>query len=224
MKKPILVFDVNETLLDLQPLDEKFKKYFHSSDVRKEWFNQLIESSFITIITDRYVPFGQVGAAALDMIAKIHKINLSEDGKKEILSTILNLPVHKDVVVGLKMLKKAGYILVSLTNSTLPVVTKQLTNAGISKYFDKMFSVDKVKYFKPAPQPYQMVVKHFSLVPEDCLLIASHAWDVAGAAKVGYKTAFIERPGKVVDPLAIPTDIFGKDLQEVAEKIIQTFP
>jgi phosphoglycolate phosphatase-like HAD superfamily hydrolase len=50
--------------------------------------------------------------------------------------------------------------------------------------------------------------------------IAAHAWDVAGAARAGCATAFVARPGKVLDPLVEAPDVVGADLSEVADRII----
>jgi 2-haloacid dehalogenase len=51
-------------------------------------------------------------------------------------------------------------------------------------------------------------------------LVAAHAWDVAGALRAGAAAAFVARPGMVLDPLAPAPDVVGRDLVEVAERII----
>ncbi len=51
--------------------------------------------------------------------------------------------------------------------------------------------------------------------------MAAHAWDVAGALRVGAAAAFVARPGMVLDPLAPVPDIVGSNLAEVAELIIE---
>jgi 2-haloacid dehalogenase len=51
-------------------------------------------------------------------------------------------------------------------------------------------------------------------------LIAAHSWDVAGAQRAGCATAFIARPGKVLDPLVNRPDVVGADLTEVADRIL----
>ena len=52
-------------------------------------------------------------------------------------------------------------------------------------------------------------------------LVAAHDWDVVGALHAGCAAAFIARPGKVLNPLLPKPDIVGKDLVEVADKIIK---
>lgn len=53
-------------------------------------------------------------------------------------------------------------------------------------------------------------------------LVAAHDWDVAGALLAGCSAAFIARPGEVLNPVMPVPDIVGKDLIDIAEKIIST--
>ena len=57
-------------------------------------------------------------------------------------------------------------------------------------------------------------------VPADVLLVAAHAWDVAGARAAGCQAAFVARPGKVPDPLADPANLVVSDLDELATRLL----
>ena len=46
MKNTILTFDVNETLLNLDGLKIKFKKYFNDENLLFEWFGSVIIAHF----------------------------------------------------------------------------------------------------------------------------------------------------------------------------------
>ncbi len=218
--KHICVFDVNETLLDLSVLDPHFERIFGNASVRQQWFGQFIQSALVATITDAYTPFGNIGSAALDMTALRLNIKLSEDDKNDILQNIKTLPPHTEVEKSLADLKRAGFTIAALTNSTQEVVEAQLRNANLDKYFDKILSADTVKRLKPAKEPYQMVAKSFGVGTAQLRLIAAHAWDIAGAQNAGCATAFIARPGMVLDPLVEIPNIVGKDLEEVSQKII----
>jgi len=50
----LLVFDVNETLLDLAALDAPFEQVFGDASVRRAWFAEVLRSAFVSVITDRY--------------------------------------------------------------------------------------------------------------------------------------------------------------------------
>lgn len=218
--RKICVFDVNETLLDLRALDPEFERIFGDTAVRKEWFAQFIQSALVSIITDAYQPFGVIGSAAFDMIAARRGIVVSLEDKKAALSKLVQLPAYPEVANNLALLKSSGYTIAALTNSTLEVAEKQLQNAGIAQYFDKVLSGDSIKQLKPAKEVYKMAAQTFDMDVSDMRLIAAHAWDIAGALRAGCAAAFVARSGMVLDPLVEQPDIIGKDIQEVVERII----
>lgn len=221
--KKILLFDVNETLLDLKALDSYFKKIFGDKNIRKQWFSQFIQSALVTIVTENYTPFGKIGAAALEMLAERQQIKLSEQDKVTILGKITDLQPYPEVSESLARLKENGFTIATLTNSTLEVAEKQLKSAKIIKYFDRILSADIIKKLKPAKEPYIWASKSFGVKIKDVMLIAAHSWDIAGALRVGCAAAFIARPGMVLDPLAPKPEIIGNNLTEVANQILWNF-
>ncbi len=50
----ILAFDVNETLLDLSPLDARFERHLGDGSLRGQWFAQMLQLSSVGAITDQY--------------------------------------------------------------------------------------------------------------------------------------------------------------------------
>lgn len=218
----IIVFDVNETLLDLRALDPEFLRAFGDAGVRQQWFAQLLQSALVTIATNAYTDFGTIAGAALDMVATRRGVALPPDDRAKILSGILTLPPHPEVRASLQRLREAGFRLATLTNSTQKVADAQISNAGLKDFFDAVLSADTVRRLKPAPEPYQMAAKSFGVKVNEIRLVAAHAWDVAGALHAGCAAAFVARPGMVLDPLAPKPDVIGKDLREVADRIIQS--
>jgi 2-haloacid dehalogenase len=216
----ICIFDVNETLLDLSALDIHFENIFGNSNVRQAWFQQFIHNAFVSIITDSYEEFGKIGLASLEMIAQKMNIKLKEEDKNIIFNQLKNLPPHKEVPEALNYLKENGFRLFTLTNSTHKVVQEQIQNAQIDQYFESNFSADSVKRLKPAKEPYEYVAKELNVKPKNLILIAAHAWDIAGAQKAEYSTGFIARSGMVLNPLVGKPDFVGKDLMELAKMIV----
>ncbi len=217
----VCVFDVNETLLDLAALDEHFERIFGDASVRQEWFGQMIQSALISIVTDAYSDFGSVGGAALQMTAERHGVELSDEDRDSILTTVPKLPPHPEVKESLARLRDAGIRLAALTNSTQQVAESQMENSGLREYFEQVLSADTVQRFKPAPEPYRMAADSLGVEIGEIRLVAAHAWDIAGASRVGCATAFVGRPGKVPDPLVGKPDVIGADLSEVADAIIR---
>lgn len=217
----ICVFDVNETLLDLRALDPHFARVFGDADVRQAWFNQMLQNAFVATITGPYRDFGTLGAGALDMVAARRGVTIPPEDKNAILGEMRRLPPHAETVDALARLRQAGLRLVALTNSTSQVAEAQLANAGLSGYFERIFSADAVQRLKPAPEPYRMVADRMGVAIGDLRLIAAHAWDIAGALRAGCAAAFVARTGMVLDPLVEGPDVVGTDLLEVAERILE---
>ena len=218
----VAVFDVNETLLDLAGLDPVFARIFGQGSGRREWFGQVLQSALVSTVTDTYVDFGQVGQAALTMVAERRGVLLTEEHRESVRERMRRLPPHSDVRHGLERLRDAGFRLATLSNNTLPVVEKQLDNAGLRGLFEQVLSADEVQRLKPAAEPYRLAAERLGVPIGEVRLVAAHAWDVAGAMRTGCAAAFVARPGQVLDPLAPAPDVVGRDLREVAEGIVAT--
>ena len=76
-----------------------------------------------------------------------------------------------------------------------------LKHAGIDGWFEKSFSVDRVRRFKPAPQVYHMVAEELDVPPAAICMVAAHVWDTIGAQSVGCSGALITRPGNAPLPV-----------------------
>lgn len=216
----IIVFDVNETLLDVSAIEPHFVRVFGDGRVLREWFSTLLLYSEVATLAGPYADFLAIGRAALDMTAMSRGVQLSHQDRDRILESMLTLPVHPEVRDGLQRLHDAGLRLVALTNSSTTAVDAQLRNASLSTIFERAFSVESVRRFKPAPEPYRFVAKEFGAETSGLRMVAAHAWDIVGAMQAGCAAAFVARPGNVLFPLAPPPDIVGRDLREVADRII----
>ena len=217
----MLVFDVNETLLDLRALDAPFERAFGVSGVRQQWFSQLLQSALVSTVTDAYTDFGTTARAALEMVARRHGREISAEDRDEILGTVRKLPPHPEVVDALRRLRTSGFRLATLTNSTEAVATAQVENADLAGFFERILSADTARRLKPAPEPYQMAAREMGVEIGQMRLVAAHAWDVAGALRAGAVAAFVARPGMILDPLAPEPDVVGADLMEVTERILE---
>ena len=216
----IIVFDVNETLLDISALEPHFTRAFGDRAVLREWFSTVLLYSEVATLAGPYSDFGAIAGAALDMTAAGRGVPLSPDDRDRILTGMRSLPSHPDVPEGLRRLKDAGFRTVTLTNSSPAMVEQQLRSAGIADLFERAFSVDAVRRFKPSAEPYRFAAGELGVETSGLRMVAAHAWDVVGAMQAGCAAAFVARPGKVVYPLAPAPDIVGPDLCAIADLII----
>ncbi len=216
----VIVCDVNETLLDVGALAPLFESAFGDRRAVRDWFHTVLLYSEVATLAGPYTSFSEIGAAALDMTASAHGVTLSFPQRDRILHGMLTLPAHSDVPAGLQTMRDAGLRLVTLTNNPPAMVERQLAHAGIATFFQEVFSVERVKRFKPAPEAYRSVADALGLPIDRLRLVAAHAWDIVGAMRAGCAAAFVARPGKVLYPLGPMPDIVGPDLRAVADRVI----
>ncbi|CAN6961336.1 MULTISPECIES: haloacid dehalogenase type II [Psychrobacter] len=218
----IIVFDVNETLLDIATLEPLFARLFGDKQILREWFAQLVLYSQTMTLSGLYTPFGGLGVGALQMTADIHEITLTGDDIDELKERMSEMPAHPDAIPALTKLRDAGFRLVTLTNSASSPSPTPLEKAGLSEFFEQSFSVEKVAKFKPAPETYQMITKELAVEMSDLCLVACHLWDTIGAQAAGCQGAFLKRPYNAMLPASnVPTpDFVASDLVTLAEQII----
>lgn len=221
----ILVFDVNETLLDIGSLAPVFGEWFGDERVLREWFAQLVMYSMTATFTQNYVDFATLAQGVLRMVGAAHSVSLGDDDQRRLKTGLLTMPAHPDVADGLTLLRDNGFRLITLTNSPPnPDGPTALQHSGLGEFFEHQLSVDACRAFKPAPVVYRYVCDTLGVAPGECMMVAAHVWDVLGAQHVGYSSALITRPGNPplsVDGLAQPTLVVG-DIRELAHRLVDT--
>jgi 2-haloacid dehalogenase len=218
----VILFDVNETLLDMSKLKKALIKAFNNKAAFHQWFGLLLQYSLVDTVTNHYHDFRTIGDAALDMTANmLQERTLKSAEKHKILDLMTELPAHKDVPEGLKMLMDAGHSLVAFTNSTRSVLDQQLRYADIIHYFEQGLSVDDQRLYKPYLGTYHTAARQAGAPdPTAAIMIAAHGWDITGALHAGLQAGFIARKGQTLYPLAPSPTFEGKTLPEVAKQII----
>jgi 2-haloacid dehalogenase len=192
----VLIFDVNETLLDLNSLKPFFERVFGDQAVLRSWFGELVMYSMSMTLSGRYSDFFTLGKAVLAMVAVVRGVNLTEADRSDLAAAMRTMPAHPDVVPGLEQLLADGYRLVTLTNSpSQPGLASPLDHAGLSRFFERQFSVDTFGVYKPSTQLYRCVAEDLGMAVSRCMLVAAHAWDCLGAQSAGMRGALLTRPG-----------------------------
>lgn len=221
MQKPkLLIFDVNETLLDLSGIKESVNKALDHEFAFNQWFALLLQYSLVDTVTTTYHDFGTIGKAAMQMTQEKLGRSIPESKVEELIGMIKNLSPHPDVKPALDKLKKAGYRMITLTNSPPEVVTQQMQAAGLTEYFELLLSIESTRRYKPHPDTYAFALQKTGVNPGEAMLIAAHGWDIAGALRAGLQTGFIGREGQVLYPLAPKPQMIGKTLAPIAENLV----
>jgi len=216
----IIAFDVNETLLDLRPLDALFEEAFGNAALRQQWFARMLQVAFVGGLTERYVDFTTAQHAALTMTARLQGVELADDDAQRIVDSMRTLPAHLDVPDALTRLKEEGFTLTTLTNSPLDVARDQMRHAGLADRFNATLSAHQVRALKPRREAYGLVASTFDVALDEVRLVAAHGWDVTGALAAGCAAAFVARPGQALIPIGDQPDIVGDDVAAVVDLVV----
>jgi 2-haloacid dehalogenase len=199
VKPSVLVFDVNETLIDFESMHPLFDRIFGEQRVLREWLGHLVMYSMTLTLSGLYKEYYSLGMGLLKMVGDIHGKTVTQDDMEQLRIGMMTMPAHPDVVEGLKQLKAEGYRLVSLTNSPPnPSGKTPLEHAGFADLIEKQYSIHSVQAYKPVARVYHMVAQDLGVPPSACCLVAAHMWDTFGAQSVGFSGALITRKGNAV--------------------------
>ena len=220
MPRDTILFDINETVLDLSSLKPVFKAAFGDEAVTATWFSMLLHTSTVCTLTDVKTDFASLAAAMLDAVAARRGVELPDVMRADILGSFASLPPHADIRPALTRLRSAGYRTVAFTNSSLKLVTAQIDNAGLTDYFDDIVSVEETGSFKPDPRVYEFVARRISRPLGELRLVATHDWDTHGALSAGMLAAYIDRSGAPYHPQYRQPDVYATTMDDVAGQII----
>jgi 2-haloacid dehalogenase len=132
---------------------------------------------------------------SLDDLLVEHGIadRLDESARRAAVHAWHRLPPWPDSAPGLARLR-TRYVLAALSNGGFALLT-HLVKAGRLP-FDCIVSAELARSYKPDPQVYRTAAALLDVQPGQVLMVAAHAWDLAGAAAAGLRTAFVERPAE----------------------------
>ena len=97
---PLIVFDVKETLLDLETMEPTFQRIFGEKSAMRLWFANFIMYSAALTVAVFYVPFTEIGAAVMKMLADTRGIKIDDKDKKELTEKFSTMPPHPEVPAG----------------------------------------------------------------------------------------------------------------------------
>jgi 2-haloacid dehalogenase len=121
---------------------------------------------------------------------------------------------------GVRILRRHGLRLVTLTNGSADVADRLLTRAGRRGEFERLLSVEDAAAWKPASAAYAHAARACSVSLEHMLLVAVHPWDIHGAHQAGMRTGWIARQQTPYpDYFAVP-DLRAANLAALAEQIV----
>jgi 2-haloacid dehalogenase len=179
------------------------------------WRSKQLEYTFLSSLMEDYEDFWQVTEAALHYATAATGSRLTEGQRSSLMQSWLRPEPYEDAFKGLQEMKDR-YPLAILSNGSRGMLKKGLNHAGLESFFDHVLSVDEVKVFKPSPKVYGLAPNRLGVCKERILFVSSNSFDVVGAKKYGFQTAWIRREEVPLDPLGETPDYVVSSFEELA--------
>ena len=159
-------------------------------------------------------------ASLQELASELSLQSLTEADLDRLVHAWHHLPAWPDSVEGMSRLRP-GYVLTTLSNGGMAHLVE--LNRAAHLPFDCVLSVELVRTYKPDPRVYRLVPELLAVRPEESMMVASHAYDLAAAAEQGMRTAFVRRvqewgTGKA-ESLDISVDIVADDFLDLASQL-----
>lgn len=139
----VIVFDVNETLSDLGPMNGRFTDLRRPAGLATTWFAQVLRDKFALAAAGSSATFSTIADRVLHSTFAHHAPNRNPDtAVAHVLEGFTSLDVHPDVPTGVRALTGGGLRLLTLSNGAAPVADALLTNAGIRDELERALSVE----------------------------------------------------------------------------------
>jgi 2-haloacid dehalogenase len=122
-----IVFDVNETLLDVETLRPIVDRIFNGPAAMGLWFAHLISYPEALTLSGVYMPFTDIGGAVLRMLAAARGISMGDADGIELTHCFPSMPPHSGASAALRRLRGRGFRLFTLTDNTLEISGPQVT-------------------------------------------------------------------------------------------------
>lgn len=217
VKPQVIVFDVYETLLDMSEVERRVNALFDSGKAYPFWFELFMQYCFVDACTGQFHDFAAIAKASMQMAASKLGKTIQEESIDDVIELLKHLPVHENVPEILSALNDLGYRIAALTNSPENVVYERMEPTGLISYFEKVFSAEQIKKYKPNPEVYQWAAKKLGVPIGEAMMVSAHGWDIAGAASAGMQTAYLKQGKQMLYPLAPTPTLVCSSLSELAK-------
>lgn len=209
------VFDAYGTLFDVHAAVRRHAAALGPDAQRLSeiWRAKQLEYSWVRSLSGAYRDFWRLTEDALDT-AFAACPTADRAFRDRLLEAYRSLDCYPEVPQVLKELKAGGARLAILSNGSPRMLDQAVRAAGLEPVIDDVLSVDAIRVYKPDPRVYEIATTQFRVFPEAVSFQSSNRWDVAGAARFGFRAVWINRTDAVDEypdmaPAAVLKDLTG---------------
>jgi 2-haloacid dehalogenase len=213
--RSLYVFDAYGTLLDVASAVAKHAERIGPDAARLNelWRAKQLEYSWVHALMGEYRPFWALTERALDhAMARVPSV--PAELRVPLLAAYRELGAYADAAPTLAALRAQGKRTAVLSNGNQNMLEAAFAAAGLTPLLDALLSVEDAKTFKTSAAAYNIVLQRMDANAGDVCFVSSNRWDVAGAARFGFDTVWVNRAGL---PDEYPDYRPGRVLKSLAE-------
>jgi len=214
-----VVFDVIGTLFSLEPVRRRLTDMGAPPLALDVWFSDSLRDYFAASYSGAYAPFAQVLGASMDRISDALDLGLTEDQRSSVMGALRDLRLQPGATEAFRAFSDGGWKQITLTNGSEAFTRSLLESAEVDSFFSAVLSCDEVGKSKPHADVYELARRHSE---GEIWMVAAHAWDLQGAARAGFKTAFVTSKETSYLSVYPAPDVIEDDLSAVANAIVAT--
>tara|TARA_B100000963_G_C22552528_1_gene637448 strand:+ start:130 stop:798 length:669 start_codon:yes stop_codon:yes gene_type:complete len=214
----LAIFDVNQTIFNLNEIKNRFKQKKINPLLVDRWFISILKEGFASSSRENFLSFTKIAKEELKKLI----IQKKKDPQilKFLFNGFKNLKANHDIKDSFKILKKHNIEIVTLTNGPKLNSINLLKKNKLIELVDYQFSIEDIKIWKPHPEPYLFISNRLNYHPNEIVMIAVHGWDINGAKRVGMKTGYIKSYEKKLSSYYHKADFEAESCKELVHKIV----
>ena len=219
----VLCFDVYGSTHDQHSIVETLAEVADVSiDVAEEmselWVEHQIDYSMEVTLMDEYESWWSLTERAFEWVLEYYGIDLSEAERETVMDAYERLALYEGIEP-FERLAAAGHELYILSDGNPEMLATLAENSGFEAVLDGIVSVEDVGKFKPAPEVYRNVENYVDRPAEECTMVATHTFDVAGAKHAGLDGVLVNRHRVPPHRLGYEPDLVVPSYAALADEI-----
>jgi 2-haloacid dehalogenase len=218
MRHSTFVFDAYGTLFDVHSAVGRLAGRIGPDALRfsELWRIKQLEYSWVRTLMSAYRDFWELTEDALDFaLARFPSVDSGL--RPDLLDAYRTLDPYPEVASVLSALKSKGARIAILSNGSPPMLQAAVASAGLDQLIDNVFSVDAIRAFKAHPDAYRIVTDAWAVQPNEVSFQSSNRWDIAGAARFGFDTVWVNRSGQTDEYADLPPGLVIHSLVELPD-------
>ena len=199
MNTKAVVFDAYGTLFDVNSAAKKCKNKIGDKweMFANFWRTTQLEYTWLRSLMKRHKDFWEITEDSLDKSMSVY--NIDKSLRDDLLNLYKVLSPYPEVEEVLKSLKKKNLKLCILSNGTPELLNELVSSNNLKNLFDKIFSIEEVKVYKPDARVYELPIKKFNIQPKEITFLSANTWDVSGGGNYGYNSIWVNRNNSQFD-------------------------